>query len=231
MISLLLALAFNQSIILPENITGRPGSFIQVEAKTDCKVVEWVLLDSGLELFPVNLLANTKTAVVTSTTPGVYRLLAYGATGDIPSKPAIVTITIGTPPEPADKSEIYKRIETLFKADTDAEKITQADVDVERRVAAAEKLSQAKAYAGVFRALAQAAQDEKIKTAGELFKIGSLAATNVLTEKQITAIRDEIGGYLNSKLNTETAHLLTAEDRKKCASEFLTIAKILEALK
>ena len=214
MISLLLALAFNQSIILPENITGRPGSFIQVEAKTDCKVVEWVLLDAGLELFPVNLLANTKTAVVTSTTPGVYRLLAYGATGDIPSKPAIVTITIGTPPEPADKSEIYKRIETLFKADTDAE-----------------KLSQAKAYAGVFRALAQAAQDEKIKTAGELFKIGSLAATNVLTEKQITAIRDEIGGYLNSKLNTETAHLLTAEDRKKCASEFLTIAKILEALK
>ena len=214
MISLLLALAFNQSIILPENITGRPGSFIQVEAKTDCKVVEWVLLDSGLELFPVNLLANTKTAVVTSTTPGVYRLLAYGATGDIPSKPAIVTITIGTPPEPADKSEIYKRIETLFKADTDAE-----------------KLSQAKAYAGVFRALAQAAQDEKVKTAGELFKIGSLAATNVLTEKQITAIRDEIGGYLNSKLNTETAHLLTAEDRKKCASEFLTIAKILEALK
>ena len=214
MISLLLALAFNQSIILPENITGRPGSFIQVEAKTDCKVVEWVLLDSGLELFPVNLLANTKTAVVTSTTPGVYRLLAYGATGDIPSKPAIVTITIGTPPEPADKSEIYKRIETLFKADTDAE-----------------KLSQAKAYAGVFRALAQAAADEKVKTAGELFKIGSLAATNVLTEKQITAIRDEIGGYLNSKLNTETAHLLTAEDRKKCASEFLTIAKILEALK
>ena len=214
MISLLLALAFNQSIILPENITGRPGSFIQVEAKTDCKVVEWVLLDSGLELFPVNLLANTKTAVVTSTTPGVYRLLAYGATGDIPSKPAIVTITIGTPPEPADKSEIYKRIETLFKADTDAE-----------------KLSQAKAYAGVFRALAQAAADEKVKTAGELFKIGSLAATNVLTEKQITSVRDEIGGYLNSKLNTETAHLLTAEDRKKCASEFLTIAKILEALK
>ena len=214
MINLFLSLVISQSIILPENISGRLGSFIQVEAKTDCKVVEWVLLDAGLELFPVNLLANTKTAVVTSTTPGVYRLLAYGATGDIPSKPAIVTITIGTPPEPADKSEIYRRIETLFKADTDAE-----------------KLSQAKAYAGVFRALAQAAQDEKIKTAGELFKIGSLAATNVLTEKQITAIRDEIGGYLNSKLNTETAHLLTAEDRKKCASEFLTIAKILEALK
>ena len=214
MINLFLSLVISQSIILPENITGRPGSFIQVEAKTDCKVVEWVLLDSGLELFPVNLLANTKTAVVTSTTPGIYRILAFGATGDSPSKPAIVTITIGTPPEPADKSEICRRIETLFKADTDAEKITQA-----------------KAYAGVFRALAQAAQDEKIKTAGELFKIGSLAATNVLTEKQITAIRDEIGGYLNSKLNTETAHLLTAEDRKKCASEFLTIAKILEALK
>ena len=216
MINLFLALIFNQSIILPENISGRPGSFIQVEAKTECKVVEWVLLDAGLELFPINLLANTRTAVVTSTTPGVYRLLAYGATGDIPTKPAVVSITIGTPPapEPTDKSEIFRRIETLFKADTDAEKITQA-----------------KAYAGVFRALAQAAGDEKIKTSGELFRIGSLAASNVLTEKQITSIRDEIGGYLNSKLNTEVAHLLTAEDRKKCASEFLTIAKILEALK
>lgn len=216
MINLFLALVIHQSIILPENITGRPGSFIQVEAKTDCKVVEWVLLDAGLELFPVNLLANTKTAVVTTTTPGVYRLLAYGATGDIPSKPSIVTITIGTPPtpEPADKSEIFRRLVTLFAADTDAEKVTQA-----------------KAYAGVFRALAAAAGDEKIKTAGELFKIGSIAATNVLTEKQITSVRDEIGGYLNGKLNTEVAHLLTAEDRKKCAYEFLTIAKILEALK
>ena len=216
MINLFLSLVISQSIILPENISGRLGSFIQVEAKTDCKVVEWVLLDAGLELFPVNLLANTKTAVVTSTTPGVYRLLAYGATGDIPTKPAIVNITIGTPPtpEPTDKSEIFRRIETLFKADTDAE-----------------KLQQAKAYAGVFRALALAAQDEKVKTAGELFKIGSLAASNVLTEKQITSVRDEIGGYLNSKLNTEVAHLLTAEDRKKCSSEFLTIAKILEALK
>jgi hypothetical protein len=215
MINLFLALVIHQSIILPENISGRPGAFIQIEAKTECKIVEWVLLDPGLELFPVNLLANTRTAVVTTTTPGVYRLLAYGATGDIPSKPSIVTITIGTPePQPADKSEIYRRIETLFAADTDAEKIAQA-----------------KAYAGVFRALAAAAADEKIKTAGELFKIGLIAASNVLTEKQLTAIRDEIGGYLNSKLNTEVAHLLTAEDRKKCAYEFLTIAKILEVLK
>ena len=216
MINLFLALIINQGIILPENITGRPGSFIQVEAKTDCKVVEWVLLDAGLELFPINLLANTRTAVVTSTTPGVYRLLAYGAAGDIPTKPAITTITIGTPPtpEPADKSEIYRRIETLFKAEADTDKINQV-----------------KAYAGVFRALAQASADEKIKTSGELFRIGSLAASNVLTEKQITTIRDEIGGYLNSKLNTETAHVLTADDRKKCASEFLTIAKILESMK
>jgi hypothetical protein len=215
MTSLLLALIINQSIVLPENITGRPGAFITIEAKTECKVVEWVLLDSGLEMFPVNLLANTKTAVVTSTIPGVYRLLAYGALGDIPSKPVIVTITIGTPePPPPDKSELYRRIETLFKADTDAEKVTQA-----------------RAYAGVFRALAQAAAEEKVKTAGELFKIGSIAASNVLTEKQITTIRDEIGGYLNSKLNTEVAHLLTDADRKKCASEFLTIAKILEVLK
>jgi len=216
MINLFLALVFHQSIILPDNISGRPGAFIQIEAKTDCKVVEWVLLDSGLELFPVNLLANTRTAVVTTTTPGVYRLLAYGATGDIPTKPAIVTITIGTPPDPqpADKSEIYRRIETLFKEDADGEKVAQA-----------------KSYAGVFRALAAAAADEKIKTAGELFKIGLIAASNVLTEKQLTAIRDEIGGYLNSKLNTEVAHLLTDADRKKCAYEFLTIAKILEVLK
>ena len=127
----------------------------------------------------------------------------------------ITTVIIGTPEPPApEKSELCRQIETLFKADTDADKVAQV-----------------KAYAGVFKALAQAAGDEKIKTAGDLFKIGSIAASNVLTEKQITSIRDELGKYLNARLSTETNHVLTAEDRKKCASEFLTIAKILEALK
>lgn len=217
MINLFLALICSQTLTLPEAVSGRPGSFIQVEAKTDCKNVEWVILDSGLELFPTNLLINTRTAVVTGQNPGVYRLLAYGAVGDVPTKPAITTITIGdgtpTPPEP-EKSGLQRKLETLFKADMDEEKAKAV-----------------KAYAGVFRALAQAATDEKIKTSGELFKIGSIAASNVLNEKQITTIRDEIGGYLNSKLSTEVAHLLTAEDRKKAVAEFITIAKILEVLK
>lgn len=215
MINLIVALLCSQTLTLPEAVSGRPGSFIQVEAKTDCKNVEWVILDSGLELFPVNLLINTRTAVVTGQAPGVYRLLAYGAVGDVPTKPAITTITIGdgTPPEP-EKTGLQRKLETLFKADMDEEKAKAV-----------------KAYAQVFRALAQAATDEKIKTAGELFKIGSIAASNVLNEKQITTIRDEIGGYLNSKLSTEVAHLLTAEDRKKAVAEFTTIAKILEVLK
>ena len=73
----ILFLAFGQQVTIPSEVHGMPGAFVSVPAVTDAKSVQWVLLDQGLNLFPVELLKDTTTAVVTSTIPGKYRLLAY----------------------------------------------------------------------------------------------------------------------------------------------------------
>lgn len=88
------------SLKLPDKVSGDPGDFITVKADTNGTTVKWVSLDKGLKLFPADLLKDTKTAIVIGSKEGTYRLLAYTATGDQPSEPAICTITIGTAPEP-----------------------------------------------------------------------------------------------------------------------------------
>lgn len=105
--SLLLALAlaspaWGQSIKLPEKVSGQPGDFVTVASEADGAEVRWVSLDAGLKLFPTSLLKDTKTAVVISTVPGKYRLLAYTAKGDKPSDPAICLVVIEgvVPPAP-----------------------------------------------------------------------------------------------------------------------------------
>lgn len=85
--------ALSQEVNLPKEIKGQVGNFIQVQADTKGKV-RWVALDAGLNVFPTELLRDTRVAVVTSLKPGKYRLLAYTAKGDEPSAPAIVEILI-----------------------------------------------------------------------------------------------------------------------------------------
>lgn len=88
------------TLTLPDKVTGAPGAFVTVSAMTTGKSVSWLVLDQGLNLFPVNLLKDSHTAVVTSGTPGIYRLLAVTALGDEISVPAICAVTIlaSTPP-------------------------------------------------------------------------------------------------------------------------------------
>lgn len=92
--------ALAQEIKLPKEVTDQVGSFIKVYAETEGKV-RWVPLDPGLNVFPTELLRDSRVAVVTSLKPGKYRLLAYTAKGNEPSPPAIVEIIItGNPVDP-----------------------------------------------------------------------------------------------------------------------------------
>lgn len=101
LLPLLLALpAWGQTITLPKEVRGEPGSFIKVPAATDCKEVRWYSPDKGLECFPVELLKDSKTAVVTATAKGRYRLVCWTAKGDAPSDPAVCVVVIGDAPDP-----------------------------------------------------------------------------------------------------------------------------------
>ncbi len=99
MLAALLALG---QLVVPAEVRGEVAEFISVIASTDGKVVRYVALDQGLQVFPSSLLANQRATVVTSARPGRYRLLAYTSVADIPTEPVITTVIIGgsTPPVP-----------------------------------------------------------------------------------------------------------------------------------
>lgn len=86
---------------LPAKVKGQPGAFVTIAATTTGKSVKWLVLDPGLQLFPVDLLKSTTTAIVVGSTPGSYRLLAVTALGDEVSEPAICEVLIeGATPTP-----------------------------------------------------------------------------------------------------------------------------------
>lgn len=126
------SIGWAQSVKLPDKVTGQPGQFIQIPAATDCAVVKWFTVDKGLNVFPVQLLKDTKTAVVSGPV-GTYRLYAYAAKGDVASDPVLCTIIIGTPdptppspgptpptPGPAAKLIGIEGISVLMVANKDA---------------------------------------------------------------------------------------------------------------
>lgn len=88
------------TITLPAEVKGNPGAFITVRATTNGKTVKWKAT-SDLNLFPVELLKDTYTMIVTGP-EGTHRIMAWTALGDTPSDAAICEIVIGTPapPEP-----------------------------------------------------------------------------------------------------------------------------------
>jgi hypothetical protein len=99
---MLAALLVIGQLVVPAEVRGEVAEFVTVIASTEGKVVRYVALDQGLQVFPSSLLANQRATVVTSAKPGRYRLLAYTSVADVPTEPVITTVIIGssTPPVP-----------------------------------------------------------------------------------------------------------------------------------
>ena len=122
------SLAWAVDLTVPDKVQGDVGTFIKVPATTTGTQVRWVALDRGLNVFPVELLKDSKTAVVTSNAAGTYRLLAYTSDKDGPSDPAICNVTVGdpvpptppTPPPPTDPLTVA--LQAAYTADRDADR-------------------------------------------------------------------------------------------------------------
>ena len=87
--------ALGQQVTLQKEIAGEPSEFIQIKAETKDATVRWKVLDPGLNLFPVELLKDSKTAVVSAGKAGRYRVICVTAKGDVPSEFAMTTVVIG----------------------------------------------------------------------------------------------------------------------------------------
>ena len=211
----ILLLTFGQQVTLPQEIYGQPGQFISIPSVTDCKSVQWVVLDAGLNLFPVELLRDTTTAVVSANSPGKFRVLAYAAKGDQASKPVITTVIIGDPPEPTPDettSKLIRELKSLYVSlseDDKAGKVT--------------KLS------GLYASFATTVKGEEVQTAGELLALCKEATARVLSPSDLREIRvrlqSEMAGF-----PTDPDAKLDDKIKKMISGKFMEISRSLERI-
>jgi hypothetical protein len=210
-------LVVGQQVTLPQEIHGQPGQFISIPSVTDCKSVQWVVLDAGLNLFPVELLRDTTTAVVSANSPGKYRVLAYAAKGDAASKPVITTVIIGDPPEPTPApdettSKLTKELKSLY--------VSLSEDDKQSKVT---KLS------SLYSSFASTVKGEEVQTAGELLALCKEAAARVLSPSDLREIRVRIQSELVN-FPTDPDAKLDEKIKKMISGKFLEISKALERI-
>ena len=211
----ILLLSFGQQVTIPLEIHGQPGQFISIPSVTDCKSVQWVVLDAGLNLFPVELLRDTTTAVVSANNPGKYRVLAYAAKGDQASKPVITTVIIGDPPEPLPDettSKLIRELKSLYVSlseDDKAGKVT--------------KLS------GLYSSFASTVKGDEVTTAGELLAICKEATGRVLSPSDLREIRVRLQSEM-SGFPTLPDEKLDDKIKKVISGKFMEISKALERI-
>ena len=210
-------LVVGQQVTLPPEIHGQPGQFISIPSVTDCKSVQWVVLDAGLNLFPVELLRDTTTAVVSANSPGKYRVLAYAAKGDLASKPVITTVIIGDPPEPTPApdettSKLTKELKSLYVSLTEDDK--QGKVN---------KLS------SLYASFATTVKGEEVQTAGELLGLCKEAVARVLSPSDLREIRVRIQSEM-SGFPTDPDAKLDDKIKKMISGKFMEISKALERI-
>lgn len=211
----IILLSFAQQVTLPAEIHGQPGQFISIPSVTDCKSVQWVVLDQGLNLFPVELLRDTTTAVVSANSPGKFRVLAYAAKGDQASKPVITTVIIGDPPEPIPDettSKLQKELKSLYVSLTEDDKLGKVN-----------KLS------SLYSSFASTVKGEEVQTAGELLAICKEAVARVLSPSDLREIRVRVQSEL-SGFPTDPDAKLDDKIKKMMSGKFMEISKALERI-
>ena len=198
------------TVELPLKVSGQPGSFIKVPAKTDSKFVKWVSIDKGLNIFPVDLLKDSKTLVVTSQITGVYRLFAYVGDVNGPSDPAFTSVVIGDEPAPIPPAPPVN-----------------PDNDI-KAAAAKEDKDQVKWLSMFYEELAKECQKNDYEFLTDIFKAAKATINKQFMENELAKLRDVIGKRLNERLPKDASLKLDQKLRDLLTNEFNLIAKELK---
>lgn len=198
------------TVELPLKVSGQPGAFIKVPAKTESKFVKWVSIDKGLNIFPVDLLKDSKTLVVTSQITGVYRLFAYVGNEFGPSEPAFTSVVIGDEPAPIPPAPPVN-----------------PDSDI-KTAAAKEDKDQVKWLSMFYEELAKECQKNDYEFLTDIFKAAKATINKQFMENELAKLRDVIGKRLNERLPKDSSLKLNQKLRDLLTNEFNQIAKELK---
>lgn len=207
---ILLAIFHAPVIELPKEISGQPNAFISIPAKTDGNTVKWLTPDKGLNIFPVELLKDTKTLVVTGP-EGRFRVYAYTSDQNGPSDAAMCTIIVGSNPAPDPVNPV-----------------DPANPDKTSDIAEAAKKEDKEAVKWLvqfYEELAKASQKEDYKTIGDIFRSAKVAINSRFNPEELSNLRSVIGKRLNSKLPQDPEKIMDKQIRDLMSQVFMQVAK------
>jgi hypothetical protein len=220
--------ARGQSLELPTQVTGEPGAFITIKpTKLEGAKVRYVSIDSGLSVFPAELLTDPTATVVVGSKPGRYRVLGYTAKGDVPSLPAYTVVVIGSPgpapgPEPTPPPPPPPPPDDAF---------AQALRGIYGGLQDPNKATKAATLAKVFQQGMILSRDSEVKTIGGLLG-GMRALTRIeLKSDDLRPLRDRIADEAEKVLPVDPAVVLTDEHRTAAVKFCEHVAKIMEGLR
>lgn len=206
---LILFAVFHAPVIeLPKEISGQPNAFITIPAKTDGATVKWLTPDAGLNIFPVDLLKDTKTLVVTGP-EGRFRVYAYTSDQTGPSNAAMCTVMIGSAPEPTPVNPVDPEEKNS--------EITKA--------AKLEEKEAVKWLVQFYEELAKESQKEDYNTVGDIFRAAKTAINKQFQPDELSNLRSVIGKRLNSKLPQDADKILDKPTRDLMSQVFMQVAK------
>lgn len=214
--NMILMLILGQSLEFPPQLNGEPGQFIAVKpTKMEGKTVQYYAIDPGLNVFPASLLSDPTATVVTSVTPGTYRLLAWTALGDKPSPASLIRVNIQAlplpnPPKPADS--LRDDIESIWGSllESDKETTRSAMVSVYKQCAAT--------------------ANRQLKTIGDLFEVLA-GETSRLPKDRMMPIRKRIALEVEKIAGNDESAVYSEGQRLALVSMFTHVSSILETLK
>lgn len=217
-----LLLIAGQDLKLPAEVRGEVAAFVTVLAETSGKQVKFYPIDAGLSVFPAALLANPKATVVVAAKAGTYRLLAYTASGDIPSDPQICRVVIGggkpddvkpppPPPPPPDGDPLLESLIGIYGGlqEQNKQKHVKALADIYRRAAATV---------------------DQFADLGTLYSGIRRTASEVIPADAIRPIRERIAVETIRQLGDQPQAQLTPALSSKAASYFSRLGFVLEEL-
>jgi len=214
---LLTLLGVDPAVQLPTTMQAKPGRLIQIAAKSEQKTIKWFLVGDDADLI---VMESSKSAIFSATNPGSYKVIAWTASGDIPSDPAICVVQVGdspapvppTPPAPVDP--LQTTLQGIYGGLQDTKK------NEYRRTLAA-----------VYRQAATAINDPQLRTAGELYAVIRRSAVKALPDEALQPIRERLAEEIATVLPTDADAILTEDLRKKALNFYARAANILESIR
>jgi len=217
------------TVELPRRMEAGPGRLLRIEAKTSGKQIRWHLEGSDPQT-PTNppespadlvVMESGRMAIFCAPKPGIFRVLAWTATGDTPGAPALCIIEIRDPKDNPDNPD---KKPTDPKPQTDLAPLIQAIGEIPPSGRREPLLLLAKIYR----------KGEKLSRAGSVASLGELHetlakdATETIDPEALLPVRRAVAELTQRELGNSSGIALDAPTRIKAARWFGALASTLE---